>query len=339
LRPGRTDAIGDVAGVRVGHATLADGAIQTGVTVIIPCETPFLRKPLAGCCVLNGFGKSAGLMQVQELGCLETPIVLTNTLSVGCMLTAQIRHALATHPRIGRDWPTVNPLVLECNDGYLNDIHALAVGEEHFAQALNSAAPRFAQGSVGAGRGMSCFEIKGGIGSASRLASVQGTDYTVGVLVLANFGKARQCVLAGRPLGSLLTAGLDQPSCVDPEHGSIIIVLATDAPLDSLQLNRLARRCGNGLARTGSNFGHGSGDVALAFTTANALPWPEPAGPLALRRLSDTSLDIFFQAAAEATEQSVIHALYHAQSVQGRDGHARSCLGELLERFAWSISH
>ena len=329
LPSGARNAITDVPGVLVGHHTLDDGPIQTGVTVILPPGDPFTSKPLAACCILNGFGKSAGLMQLSELGCLETPIALTNTLSVGTVATAQIRAAVAAHPQIGREWPTVNPLVLECNDGYLNDIQALAVTEPHYLQALHSASSDFAQGNVGAGRGMSCFELKGGIGSASR----QAASYTVGVLVLANFGKAPQLILAGRPMGDFLADRL-KSSTPTSEKGSIIMVLATDAPLDTLQLGRLAKRCGNGLARTGSNFGHGSGDIALAFSTANRLPWPEPATPLTLSRLPDTQLDPLFQSAAEATEQAIIHALFHAETLCGRDDHLRPCLLDILPDWA-----
>ena len=332
LCAGARNAISDVAGVRVGHCTLDAGPIQTGVTVIVPSEDVFVRRPLAACCVLNGFGKSAGLMQVSELGCLETPLALTNTLSVGTVATAQIRAAVAAHPQIGRDWPTVNPLVLECNDGYLNDIQALAVREEHYAAALAAAAADFAQGSVGAGRGMSCFELKGGIGSASRLAPCRAGTYTAGVLVLANFGKAPQLILAGQPVGAPLAERLRERADT-PEKGSIIMILATDAPLDALQLGRVVRRCGNGLARTGSHFGHGSGDVVVGFTTANRLPWPEPDALLNLSRLPDTQLDPLFQAAAEATEQAIVNALFHATPVHGRDGHIRPCLRDVLKDY------
>ena len=321
---GARDSIGDVPGVAVGHCTLSQGQIQTGVTVILPPGDPFTSKPLAACCVLNGFGKSLGLMQLAELGCLETPIALTNTLSVGTIATAQIRSAMSAHPSIGREWPTVNPLVLECNDGWLNDIQALAVHEEHYHAALAAAGPDFAQGCAGAGQGMSCFELKGGIGSSSRLAG----GHVVGVLALANFGKLPQLIVAGRPVGEAL-AGIMRDDAT--EKGSCVMVLATDAPLDALQLGRLARRCGNGLARIGSNFGHGSGDVAVAFTTANCLPWPEPAEPLLLHRLPDTRLDPLFQAAADAAEQAILHALFRADRVVGRDGRIRPCLRDMLK--------
>lgn len=164
LPSGQLDAITDVGDIRVGHCTLDEGNVHTGVTVVLPNDDPLMQKPLAASCIFNGFGKSVGLMQMAELGCLETPLALTNTFSVGAIATAQIRAAVSAHPEVGREWSTVNPLVLECNDGYLNDIQALAVTEKHYIEACASASREFRQGSVGAGRGMSCFHLKGGIG-------------------------------------------------------------------------------------------------------------------------------------------------------------------------------
>lgn len=335
LPSGPLDAITDVGDVRVGHCTLDEGNIHTGVTVIIPNDDPLMRKPLAASSVFNGFGKSVGLMQMTELGCLETPLALTNTFSVGAIATAQIRAAVAAHPEVGRKWSTVNPLILECNDGYLNDIQALVVNGEHYEAACASASRAFAQGSVGAGRGMSCFHLKGGIGSASRVAECGGQAFTVGALVLSNFGKAEQCLLAGRPVGQLLRERLDAMSAeaaalaAAPEKGSIIMLLATDAPLDVLQLGRLARRAGNGLARTGSIFGHGSGDVAVAFSSSQHLPQSaESAVPLL--HAPDAWMDRLFQAAAEATEQAILKALFLAEPFAGRDGHRRPSIREVL---------
>jgi D-aminopeptidase len=325
LPAGPRDAISDVGEIRVGHATLDDGDVQTGVTVVLPhAGDPFLDKVPAGVAVLNGFGKSAGLIQVEELGVLETPIALTNTFGIAAVIEAQIREAMAAHPRIGREWATVNPLALECNDGYLNDIRALAVAGRHYRAALAAAAADFAQGSVGAGRGMSAFELKGGIGSASRRAG----RHTVGALALANFGALDMLTLAGRPLGRRLAEAKTPGGA--PERGSIIMLLATDAPLDARQLKRLARRAGAGLARTGSHLGHGSGDIALAFSTAYTVPH-QPTRPMpALAMLHEARLDPLFRAAAEATEQAIVHALWHAAPVHGRNGHTRRTLREVL---------
>jgi D-aminopeptidase len=329
LPSGSRDAITEVAGVTVGHATLAEGAVQTGVTVIRPhAGDPYLQRVPAGFAVLNGFGKSVGLLQVEELGVLETPIALTNTFSVPAVAAAQIRQCVAANLECGRGLPTVNPLVLECNDGFLNDIQRMAVGEGHYLQAFASAGEEVAQGSVGAGRGMSCFSLKGGIGSASRRA---GT-HTVGAMVLANFGLLPNLTIAGQPVGRQLAAAQD----AEPEKGSIIMLVATDAPLDARQLRRLALRAGAGLARTGSVFGHGSGDIALAFSTAYTLPQRREEPMPAVALLHDGLLDALFQAAADSTEQAILHALWHAESVIGRDGHVRPALAALLRELSAS---
>lgn len=327
LPSGPLDLISDVAGVTVGHCTLAEGALQTGVTVVKPhAGDPYRDRVPAAAVVLNGFGKSIGLVQLEELGVLETPIALTNTYAVGALAQAQIRACVAANPQSGRRLATVNPLVFECNDGQLNDIQALALGEAHYQQALQAAAPAFAQGAVGAGRGMSSFGLKGGIGSASRRAG----GYTLGALVLSNFGRPEQLTLAGRPLGAALSARLAAPGN-EPEKGSIIMLLATDAPLDARQLRRLALRAGAGLARTGSVFGHGSGDIALAFSTAYT--WPQdPLRPMpAVTLLHDAKLDPLFQAAADATEQAIVHALWQAETVSGRDGLCRRALRDVFQ--------
>ncbi|HEY0887388.1 MAG TPA: P1 family peptidase [Ramlibacter sp.] len=339
LAAGPRNAISDVAGVTVGHHTLARGDVQTGVTVVRPHRgDPYRDKVPAAAVVLNGFGKSVGLVQVEELGVLETAIALTNTFSVPAMSMAQIRQCVAANPESGRSLPTVNPLVFECNDGFLNDIQRMALGDEHYLQAWAAAGADFEQGAVGAGRGMSCFELKGGIGTASR--RVAGGGHTLGALVLANFGKLPQLTIAGHPVGLALAGS---PSAVGrgapgahragdgvPEQGSIILLLATDAPLDARQLRRLALRAGAGLARTGSVFGHGSGDIALAFSTAYTVPHLVERPMPALAVLHDGVLDPLFQAAADACEQAILNALWHARPVTGRDGHSRECLTDLL---------
>ena len=327
LPSGPRDLISDVAGVTVGHCTLAAGAVQTGVTVVRPhAGDPYRDRVPAAAVVVNGFGKSVGLMQLHELGVLETPVALTNTFAVGAVAQAQIRTCVADNPDCGRRLPTVNPLVFECNDGALNDLQAMAIGEAHYRAALADARADFAQGAVGAGRGMSCFGAKGGIGSASRRAD----RHLLGALVLANFGRPGQLVWAGRPLGRELVAALAAAAEPRPEQGSIIMLLATDAPLDARQLRRLALRAAAGLARTGSVFGHGSGDIALAFSTA--CTWPQdPARPMpAQALLHDARLDALFQAAADATEQAIVHALWQAETVTGRDGLVRHALTALL---------
>ena len=335
LPSGGRDAITDVAGVTVGHCTLDEGEVQTGVTVIRPhAGDPFRDRVPAAVSVINGFGKSVGLMQVEELGALETPIALTNTFSVAAVAQAQIRHCIAANPGSGRNLPTVNPLVFECNDGYLNDIQRMAVTAGHYDRACEVAGIEVEEGSVGAGRGMSCFGVKGGIGTASRrVATRGGGEFIVGTLVLANHGRTTQLVMAGRAIGDRLAALLARkaaPPREGPEKGSIIMLVATDAPLDARQLRRLALRAGAGLARTGSVFGHGSGDIALAFSTAWTLPQDADRPMPAQAMLHDTLLDTLFQAAADGTEQAIVHALWRACPVTGRNGNHRRGLSDLL---------
>jgi D-aminopeptidase len=340
LPSGALDAVTDVAGVTLGHCTLADGAIQTGASVLLPQPgNLFLHKLAAGAAIINGFGKSAGLMQVQELGVLESPIALVDTPAVGTACTALIRDALAHNPELTRSLPTLNPLVFECNDGWLNDARTLALTETHVMQALAAARRPDAlgaaveQGSIGAGRGMSCHGLKGGIGSASRRVEWNGQRHIVGALVLANQGRPEALTLAGVRIGPALQARVAawQPDAGEagPERGSIIVLLATDAPLDARQLQRVARRAGAGLARTGSDYGHGSGDIALAFSTAYRVPQLAGEHLPMPRLLHESALDGLFQAAAEATEQAIVHALFAATTVVGRDGHCRRALTDI----------
>lgn len=316
---GPGNRISDVAGVRVGHYTLNDGERQTGVTAIVPPGDNVFLTPLpCGAEVLNGFAKPVGLVQVEELGVLQTPILLSNTLAVGTLFTTLVRDAIRHNPELGRTLPTVNPLALECNDGWLNDIQSLSISEAMAQAALRTAAADFARGSVGAGRGMSCFSLKGGIGTASRV--IPSLNATLGVLVLANFGSLSALTLDGVRLGDMIAPLLaGQPPQRDA--GSVIIVMATDAPLDARQLKRIARRAGAGLGRLGSYWGHGSGDIAVAFSTQ---PLPQPP--------QDDQLEPLLAAAADATEQAVLDALLSAEAVTGFRGHHRPSLTQILDK-------
>ncbi len=323
LPVGARNTIADVPGVTVGHTTLAEGDVRTGVTAVLPHDGDLFRdKVIAAAVVLNGFGKSTGLVQVNELGTLETPILLTNTFAVGTCANALIRRAIAANPDIGRQTSTVNPVVLECNDGYLNDIQAASVTEAHADAAIEAASEEFESGAVGAGTGMSCFGLKGGIGTASRRLRLDKETYHLGVLVLANFGRAGDLRL---PDGRRITA--DAPSA---EAGSCIIVIGSDIPLDHRQLGRVARRAGVGLAWCGSFWGNGSGDIALAFTTANRVPHDADEDFTEHRILAEARIDRLFQAAAEATQEAVLDALAAAETMVGRHGHRRVDLSELL---------
>lgn len=324
LPSGPNNSLCDVAGVRVGHATLDAGEIQTGVTAILPPGDNLFATPLpCGTAVLNGFAKPIGLVQITELGRLQTPILLSNTLAVGTLFTTLVRDAISRNPELGRSQPTINPLALECNDGFLNDIQALAVTETMACAALEQAATSFARGSVGAGRGMSCFGLKGGIGTASRL--INGTNATLGVLVLANFGALSALTLDGVQIGSAIADVLPDLA-PQRDAGSIIIIMATDAPLDARQLGRIAKRAGAGLGRIGSYWGHGSGDIAVAFSTT-----PTPIPP------DDAQLEPFLCAAADATEHAVLDAMLNAEAVTGFRGHHRTTLGKVLDRLAQDL--
>jgi D-aminopeptidase len=328
MQSGPHDRLSDVAGVTVGHSTIATGDLQTGVTVVRPHPgDPFAEKVPAAAVVINGFGKSVGLIQVNELGVLETPIALTNTFSVGTIATAQIRAAITAHPDIARTTTSVNPLVFECSDAYLSDMQALAVHEPNYAEALADATDDFARGSIGAGRGMTCFGLKGGIGTASRVSAIVQRSYTLGALVLANYGKLECLTLAGRRVGPALAARV--AARATEERGSIIVVLATDAPLDHRQLRRVATRAAAGIGRTGGYYAHGSGDIALAFSTAARVPHASAPALLERVTLAEPLLDGLFEAAAEATEQAIVDALFSATTVTGFRGHIRYALTEL----------
>jgi D-aminopeptidase len=324
LPAGTRNAITDVPGVRVGHCTLRDGDINTGVTAILPHGGNLFRdKVTAAAHVINGFGKTVGLMQVQELGTIETPVLLTNTLSVGTCATALIRDAIRRNPDIGRTTGTVNPVVGECNDGPLNDIQALAVSEEHALAALADAHDGdVEQGNVGAGTGMSCFGFKGGIGSASRKIALGG-DHHLGVLVLSNFGRRGDLILPDgrRP---------DPRQAVEAERGSIMIVLATDLPLEHRQLDRMARRAGAGIARLGSFWGNGSGDVAIAFSTGNRVDHDESRDLVPRLTLNETRIDTLFRATVEATQEAVLNSMLSAEAFTGRAGTHRASLADWL---------
>ena len=326
--PGKRNLITDVPGVKVGHVTIRDGAdINTGVTAILPHEgNIFQDKVMAASCVINGFGKTMGLVQVEELGTIETPIIMTNTLSIGTAATALIKYMLQQNEDIGVKTGTVNPLVCECNDGTLNDIRGLHVKEEHIFEALANCSEDFEEGVVGSGTGMCCLGLKGGIGSASRIVKLDGKEYTVGALVMSNFGGAGRLMIDGKQVGREIKAKLE----AQQDKGSIIMLIATDIPLSERQLKRVARRAGVGLARTGSIYGNGSGDIAIAFTTANRVPHYTKNAVLDMPMISDNKIDGVFDAAAESVEEAIISSLYHAETTTGRAGKVKYGLRDFL---------
>jgi len=313
------NTIADVAGVRVGQVSVRTGGACTGVTAVLPHSGNLFRRPVpAGLSVLNGFGKSAGLIQLQELGEIESPVLLTNTFGVPACASALIRRAIDENPDIGRSSATVNPLVMECNDGKVNDIQAMAVSEIDAIRAIDRAGTLVDQGTVGAGSGMCTFGFAGGIGSASRIVRLPGgSSFTLGILVLSNFGPSSQLTVFGRsvPVGDEKSTDTN----VEPEKGSIIVLMACDAPMDSRQLTRLSRRSGAALGRLGSCYGHGSGDITVAFSTANIIK-REVQDVHPASRLCESRMDAFFEAAVEGTEEAILNALWHAEPCVGYDG-------------------
>ena len=316
---GPLNRITDVPGVTVGHQTIDTDRYKTGVTVVMPCaENPFFHKLPAAAFVLNGFGKSLGLMQLQELGVIETPIALTNTLNVGLVHDAMVGYMLDRCRRDGKDdLRSVNPIVCECCDGTLNDIQARPVHREHVLAAIAAAATQFDEGDVGAGKGMICHGLKGGIGTASRIINVDGCNYTLGVLVLTNHGRLSDLTISGDHTGPALAQEIEQYS---PDKGSCIVITATDLPLDARQLGRVVKRASVGLARLGSYIGHGSGEVFLGFSTANAFDPRESAALRPGTLCSDEILDLPFRAIAECTEEAVLNSMLTAHTVTGFRG-------------------
>ncbi|MBF1188889.1 MAG: P1 family peptidase [[Eubacterium] sulci] len=329
-KSGKLNKITDVKGLKVASVTIQDNEINTGVTAILPHEGNIFRsKVVAGASVLNGFGKSLGIVQLKELGNIETPIIMTNTLSVGEAATALTKYCLEQNEDIGVSTGTVNPLVTECNDGRLNDIRGFHVREEHVREALRLAeegSPDFEEGAVGAGTGMCCLGFKGGIGSASRLVELDGSEYTIGALVLSNFGEEGNLVIGGRHYGSELLPKVkerlesDIDGSLAKDKGSIIMLIATDIPMSPSQLERVANRAAIALGRTGSYMGNGSGDIAIAFSTANRMPHYSDEKFVEMKAIHEDAIDKVFEPAVEALEESIISSLYHAKTTLGVRG-------------------
>ena len=311
LEAGERNAISDVSGVSVGHVTVSRdepdppagrGIARTGVTAIVPgpLETLVSRPIPAGTAVLNGAGELTGSIQIAEWGCIETPVYLTSTMAVGRIYDGAVAAAVAADPSVGTE-NFVIPVVGECDDGWLNDARTVQVEATDVARALEGASEAVVEGAVGAGTGMICFGWKGGIGTASRVVGAA----TVGVLALTNFGTHRQLRVDGVPVGRVLDP---PPPGRDAPGGSSIVVVATDAPLGTHALTRLARRAGLGLARTGSIGHHGSGEIFVALSTG--------AGD----QVADSELNPFFAAVVDATEESVLNSLWAAEDTTGREG-------------------
>jgi D-aminopeptidase len=325
LPTGPLNGITDVAGVRVGHTTVWHDepyVARTGVTVIVPesLAAIFDAPVAAGTAVLNGAGELTNSLAIAEWGVLETPIALSSTMGVGRAYDGIVQAMLAAHPGVGRD-DVVIPAVGECDDSFLNDARALSVTAQHTVDALvNVSSGPVREGAIGAGSGMTCLGYKGGIGTSSRLVN----GHTVGVLALTNFGAGSRLTVDGVPVGRLLPVVDDDEVVglpVDPPEGSCIVVVATDAPLSHAQCERVARRAGLGLARTGSIAGHGSGEIFCAFSTTSRMSRSERTAVVSRQELASGGLNAIFGATVDATEEAVLNSLFVADTVTGVSGH------------------
>ncbi|MFW6050047.1 MAG: P1 family peptidase [Myxococcota bacterium] len=332
FRPGRFNAITDVTGVRVGHSTVikgegplrvGEGPARTGVTAILPNAGDIFHERVVGSgFVLNGAGEVSGLTQVMEWGLIETPIMLTNTLSVGTVSWATARHMVKAFPGIGSEHDVIIPVVGECDDSWLNDIAGYHVKQEHVSQAIDHAAGGpVPEGNVGGGTGMITCDFKGGIGTSSRRLPPELGGYVLGVLVMSNFGRMHDLRVDGLPLGRLLAPRYADTSKRVSTYGSIIAVVATDAPLLPHQIGRLSKRVALGIGRAGSYAAHGSGEIVIGFSTANAVPRQTRKMVARVKFLLDPRLDPLYEAAIEATEEAILNALCAAEDMAGIDGH------------------
>ncbi len=335
FEPGVNNAITDVKGVRVGHVTRVDDAakvpgtndvtrVRTGVTAIVPGDGDvFRRRVVAGGFVLNGVGEMAGLTQALEWGYIETPILLTNSLSVGRVLQGVISHMVQKHPEIGNHEDVVLPVVGEADDSFLNDTRVGLCSAQDAQRALEAArGGPVPQGSVGAGTGMISFDFAGGIGSSSRSIELDGRPFTVGVLVMANCGRMRNLTVDGRVVGRELDPRFPEEVRRRTSYGSVITVVATDVPLLSSQLSRVAKRAALGLGRVGSYAASTSGEIVIAFSTGNRVPRSEaqPSKFRSLKFVADSHINTIYEAVIEATEEAVLNGIFCSVGQSGREG-------------------
>jgi len=333
-KTGKLNSITDVSGVTVGHYTINTNDNKTGVTAILPHgKDTFIHKCVAATHIINGYGKSAGLMQVEELRTIETPIILTNTFGVGACYHGLVEYMLNNNDLIGNfGGLTVNPVVLECNDGRLNNIRTLAIQPNHVEEAINNAQKEFLEGSVGAGTGMISYQLKGGIGTSSRIIKIGLKNYTIGTLVLANQGMKEDLLIDGFKMGKEIVKE-DAVNRDLEDNGSIVILLATDIPLDSNQLKRVLKRCTVGLARTGSHLANASGDVCLGFSTTNMQNRKNIFTTSSDKTLEDRKLEKVFYAAIESVEESILNSLITADTTVGYNENKRKSLKEYIHLY------
>lgn len=347
---GPLNAITDVVGVRVGHVTLIEGSgplvpgrgpVRTGVTAIVPREDMFHERLVGGAFVLNGAGEVSGLTQLDAWGLLETPILLTNTMSLGLVSSASSGWMVSRYPEIGVTADVVIPVVGECDDSWLNDAGGQHVEEHHVIEALERArGGAVEEGAVGGGTGMVCCDFKGGIGTSSRVVEIGSRTFTLGVLAMTNFGVMRDLRIDGLRIGELLEPELGGAPRRRYSQGSIICVLATDVPLVAEQMRRLCKRVALGVGRAGSYAAPASGEIMVAFSTANSIPRQSPGHEVyQLDALLDSSVGPLYEATVDVTEEAILNSLTAASDMEGLDGHFAPALpidrvAELFEQHA-----
>lgn len=331
LPKGKLNKITDVEGIKVGHCTIDNGEIQTGVSAILPSDDNiYTNTMVASSYILNGFGKTIGTVQIEELGELESPILLTNTLAVGVVADSLVKHMVKKNLEENVEMKTFNPVVCECNDSKNNKIYEININSKHIEKAISSAEVDFEEGAIGAGRGMTAHGLKGGIGSASRVIKILDKRYTIGALVMSNHGRLEDFTIAGDNVGVRIKKEIETQNrdiADEQDKGSIIIIMATDMPLTSRQIKRVLKRASVGLARVGSHLGHGSGDVFIGFSTANRMKktdlYIKKAENIADNDakqvndyIQDYKLDIVFRAFIECVEESVLNSMLQAKAIK-----------------------
>ncbi len=324
---GPNDSLTDVPGVKVGHSTIIEGTgrrrsgngpVRTGVTAILPHDDVYMERIVAGSHILNGAGEVSGLIQIQEWGLIETPILLTNTLSVGRVSDSCVKWLSEKYPDMGDLYDVVIPVVGECDDSFLNDAVGRHIKEKHVFEALNTASTSMVpEGSVGAGTGMVCCDFKGGIGSSSRVINVDNNPFTIGVLALSNFGRIDDLRILGIPAGRKLSGSFAAIKKRSDNYGSIIVVLGTDLPLSTMQLIWLCKRAALGIGRCGSFAAYTSGEIIVGFSTANKVPREPQAAIQQFTLMLDQFMDDAFEATIEATEEAIINSLINNHDMVG----------------------
>ncbi len=333
MQRGRYNKISDVKGVKVGHCTIDNERNKTGITFINPCiKNIFTNKLIASSYVINGFGKTTGLIQIDELGQLESPIVFTNTLSVGTVSNFLVKYYIDKCKSESIELLSFNPVIAECNDSSINDIRNIPFSYDDFLKAIEDQRKDFQEGDVGTGKGMICHGLKGGIGSSSRIFKINKQTYTLGVLVLTNHGLLKDLLIKGKRIGEIINNRItDQNHKEEEDKGSIIVVFATDLPASSRQLKRISKRAVVGINRLGSFIGNGSGEIVIGFSTGNKLY--KESNIHDIKMINESIMDIPFRAIAESTEEAILNSMITSSDTIGYNKKKVYSLQNFLDYF------